>query len=78
MNTIEKYKAKKLKKFKELQEKSTWPKFNTEPVVVGTLETRGFLNNAQVSVGPYGGLTYNSPVSGVQYPVKKSMRVKFN
>jgi hypothetical protein len=59
-------------------EKSIWPKFNSEPVKVGKLETRGFLNNAHVSVGTYGGFTYQSPVSGCHYPVKKGMRVQLN
>lgn len=78
LNTVEKYKAEKLKNFQELQAKSIWPKFNSEPAKVGKLETRGILNNAHVSVGPYGGLTYQSPVSGCHYPVKKGMRVQLN
>lgn len=78
IQTIENYKNEKLKNLIELQAKTEWPEFKTEPINIGKIKSRGINNENDVFMGPYGGVFYKSRVSGVETYLKKNQRVKFN
>lgn len=77
-DNIHNFKKKKLESFRHEQNNRNWPDFNSNPVVVGRIKSRGLNNDNQVFQGPYGGLFYYSRASGTAYSVKPSQKVDFS
>lgn len=75
-NELEDFKKQKLLEYRTKHTQNIV--FNSEPIYVGKIISRGFNNRNRVYMGPYGGLFYLSRVSGMQVPVRPKQKIDFN